>query len=64
MLQRMLNICLTASSYLDIAFNVKKSMIIRIGQAFRHVSNNVTPYGLDLPFVEEAKEARGVYSNR
>ena len=30
-------------------------MIIRIGQAFRHVCNNVTLYGLDLPFVEEAK---------
>ena len=41
--------------YLDIAFNVKKSMIIRIGQAFRHVCNNVTPNGLDLPFVEDAK---------
>ena len=59
-LQRMLNICLTAASYLDIAFNVKKSMIIRIGQAFRHVCDNVTLHGLDLPFVEEAKYL-GVY---
>ena len=30
-------------------------MVIRVGQAFRHVCKNVTMYGLDLPFVEKAK---------
>ena len=54
-LQRMLNACVTAASHLDIAFKVKKSMVIRVGQAFRHVCKNVTMYGLDLSFVEKAK---------
>jgi len=57
----MLNLCQIAASHLDIAFNV---IVIRVGQAFRHVCNNVTLNGLDLPFVEKAKIFLGIYCNR
>ena len=54
-LQRMINICAIAAGHLDLAFNVQKSMVVRIGHACKHVCVNVTLNGLALPFVDKAK---------
>ena len=54
-LQRMINICAIAAGHLDIAFNVQKSMVVRVGHAYKHVCVNVTLNGLALPFVDKAK---------
>ena len=54
-LQRMINICAIAAGNLDIAFNVQKSMVVRVGNTCKHVCVNVTLNGQALPFVDKAK---------
>ena len=54
-LQRMIKICAAAVHHLDIAFNVKKSMVVRIDHACKHACVNVTLNGLAIPFVDKAR---------
>ena len=54
-LQRMINICVFAAGNLDIAFNVQKSMVVRVGHACKHVCVNVTLNGQAFPFIDKAK---------
>lgn len=54
-LQRMIDICVVEALYLDMIFNVKKSMVIRFGPRFQRDCISVTLNGLDLPYVNKAR---------
>ena len=54
-LQKMIDICVAEACYLDMKFNATKSMVMRIGQGFRRVCNNVNLDGRNLLFVDKVR---------
>ena len=60
MLQRMLRVCESEAEYVDIKFNVKKSMIIRFGTRCMKECVSLTLQGSEISYVNEAKYL-GVY---
>ena len=54
-LQRMINICASVAGHLDIVFNVKKSMVVRVGHACKHICTNIELDGRPIPFVDIAR---------
>ena len=54
-LQKMINICVSVASELDIMFNVKKSAVIRIGKAYNHKCLPGLLNGYSINFVSKVK---------
>ena len=53
--QSMLDICSIISRNLDLNFNIKKSIVIRIGKRFNVKCKDLLLDGQIIPFVEEIK---------
>jgi hypothetical protein len=54
-MQHMLDICTSVAQKLDLRFNVKKSMVLRIGRRYNYKCANLVLSGEHLQFVDEIK---------
>ena len=59
-LQKMIFICEKEVEYIDIKFNISKSMVIRIGKRYKHIFEYIELVDVKLDYVSKAKYL-GVY---